>query len=155
MDAKSVVPYTMTVAEAAYFAGLVDGEGTVSLWRNVNPKNRSGVSYKVTFTIAQANAPFLEDVRTMVANGVVALSGRNKPHQKVTYALRFNGSQARWILPQIMPYLRIKRRQAEIVMEYLGLFDTSRRDPAAHVRRAALYEECHALNRRGVVLSSN
>lgn len=151
-EARYVVKRVLTIAEAAYLAGLVDGEGTLSVWKERRPANITGFRYKVTFTIAQANQKFLEEIGRMGGNGSVRLCTRNRPERghKPVYTVRFYSHQTRWLLPQLLPYLRIKRRQAELVLKFLGTTDRSRRDRLAHGERADLYDECHALNKRGL-----
>ena len=152
-EAKYVVKRTLNVAEAAYLAGLIDGEGTISLWKVNAPKNARGFTHHVTFTIAQSNEPYLDEIRNMIGNGTVKLKnpgGDRGKNSKPCFGLRFNAYQTRWILPQILPYLRLKRRQAEIVLEYFrSLHVGGRRGPSeAHLE---LMEECQRLNRRGLV----
>ena len=151
-EAKYVVKRTLSAVDAAYIAGLVDGEGTLSIWRESQPENKTGFKSVITFTIAQANQPFLEDIREILGNGRIYSTGRVKnPKHKKCFQLGFKRHQTRWILPQLIPYLRIKRRQAELVMQCLDTLDrSSRRDGDAHAERAALYHECHALNQRGI-----
>lgn len=152
-EAKYVVKRTLSVADAAYIAGLVDGEGTLSVWREHRRANKSGFRYVPTFTISQADQQFLEDIREIVGNGRVYLADARKknPQHKPCYNLIFKAHQTRWVLPQLLPYLRVKRRQAELVLRYLDTTgEDSRRDSAAHNTRAKLYEQCHDLNRRGV-----
>lgn len=152
-EAKYVVKRTLSVADAAYLAGLVDGEGTLSLWRCRRAGNRSGFQYQITFTISQASHPFLEEIRQMVGNGRIGRSNPNKsaPQHKACFVLVFGNHPTRWVLPQLMPYLRRKRRQAEVVLKYFATLEVaSRRNTAGHEERAALYAECHDLNRRGL-----
>ena len=143
-ETKYVVKRVLTTAEAAYLAGIVDGEGTLSVWRSRPHDYRSRDKYAMTFTIAQADWPFLDGIRQMAGNGHVAACRRKQPdpRRKPEYKLVFNGHQTRWILPQISPYLRVKRRQADLVLQFLGA-------GVGDKERARIYGECHALNQKG------
>src|SRR5262245_16572785 len=77
-EARYVVKRTLSAVDAAYLAGLVDGEGTISVWRERRRENVTGWRYKTTFTIAQANGPFLQEIRQMVGNGNVYSNGPRK-----------------------------------------------------------------------------
>jgi hypothetical protein len=151
-EARYVVKRVLTTAEAAYLAGLVDGEGTISVWRHRAPRNSSGYTYVPIFTIAQANQPFLEEIRDIVGNGSVRRANRaslQNPKHKDCYTLSFRAHQTRWVLPQILPYLRIKRRQADLLLEYYTSTELGRRISEGHDVRAGIYAECHRLNAKG------
>jgi len=147
-EARYVVKRVLTPTEAAYLAGIVDGEGTLSVWKEKRPANVAGVRYKCTFTIAQASWEFLERMREMTGNGTVQKSNAGwKPHHKQVYTLTFKSHATQWVLPQILPYLIRKRRQGELVMQFYKTLTTRRQGIAG---REAIYEECHELNRRGL-----
>jgi hypothetical protein len=89
----------------------------------------------------------------MVGNGAVDRSNPNKQkaHHKDAYILRFNATQTRWVLPQLLPYLRRKRAQADLVLRHFASLDTlGRRDLVGQQEREELYRQCHDLNRRGI-----
>lgn len=157
-EARCVVRRVLTVAEAAYLAGLIDGEGTLSVGKEKCKTNATGYRYTMRFSIAQANLPYLERIREMIGNGTVRVQDMRKQpsNHRPVYSLFFHRHQARWILPQVMPYLKLKGRHAEVVMAFLGSLADGREDRKTFqekdVLRQPLYEESLILNHRGLPL---
>lgn len=150
-EARYVNRRKLSAVDAAYLAGVVDGEGTLSVWKERRPGNAGGFRFKITFTISQANLQYLDDLRRMAGNGSIRSSGpRDRPNHKPCFKLQFLTNETRWVLPQIMPYLRLKQKQAEAVMAYMESIDLGRRSREGMAIRERLYQECHELNRRGL-----
>lgn len=74
------------------------------------------------------------------------------------YNLRFHANSMRELLPQIYPYLRLKNRQAEIVMDFLKRSTVKNNGVALSEKekeiRTVMWEECRDLNKRGSVNAS-
>jgi len=142
----------MTPEQAAYMAGLLDGEGTLTAIRVKRKENRNGVQYQPHMSIANTDMAVLESIREDCGNGRLVGSSRGwLPHHKIGYVLRFSSNQIRFVLPQLVPFLRIKKRQAELVLELLDVCKSNhwhnRMDwPRAEDLRLML----KALNYRGV-----
>jgi LAGLIDADG DNA endonuclease family protein len=146
----------LTEAEAAYVAGLIDGEGTITLFTSGTEPGRLSRALRTKVSIANTNLLMLERVIEMTGNGAISTTGRRKdPAHKQGYLWRIEASQIRRILPQVSPYLVVKQRQAEIVLRVLEIQD-GRRDrrerfysDADIEEMLALYHEVRALNGRG------
>ena len=141
----------MSPTEAAYFAGFVDGEGTIGVYRARRPENRSGFRYQPTLVAANTYYPVLEALQRMCGNGRITQT--NNPiseHHKTGFRLQFSSDQIRRILPQILPYLIVKKPQAEYVLEFLAV-TVKRRNPgqAYEARCDELARSCKLLNARG------
>lgn len=112
----------MSSAEAAYLAGFFDGEGTISIIKARRPENVAGFRYQALMSISNTNQAVLEQIRDFCGNGRLVRSYNTRhPNHKPGYLLRFTANQVRHLLPQLVPFLRIKRAQAESVLEFLAL----------------------------------
>lgn len=103
----------MTEAEAAYLAGFMDGEGCVSVSKT------GSRGYNLRLQLAQ-NAPCpLFDTLCVIFGGSVRkeTSYNGKLHLKWVVFNR----QAEEVLKVVMPYLRLKRTQAELGVAFMGL----------------------------------
>lgn len=141
----------MCVAEAAYMAGYLDGEGTISITRAKRVENRAGYRWMPIMAINNTHRDSLECLRQMCGNGRLCLVNPGKLGiQKPGYRLQFTANQIRYVLPQIMPYLIIKREQAAILLEFLtSVVNGKNLTEAVGVEQERLRAEIQRLNHRG------
>ena len=141
---------------AAYVAGLIDGEGCIHI-----EKSRAGTaspSYRARVTVGMtAPAKHLLDELSSQWGGSV------RPLRAATtrWAAAFQwytwGVSAVQMLEYLLPYLRLKRDQAEVALEVERIRDAlSRRangnaiwTPEAREACEALKQRMHQLNRKG------
>ncbi len=91
-----------------YIAGLFDGEGHVSItWSRGNPK----LCVKLTNTYL----PVLEAVKD-VYGGTFYANKKQKAHYLQCYALSLTVEQSKRFLRELLPFLVIKKRQAELAL---------------------------------------
>ncbi|HEY7944956.1 MAG TPA: LAGLIDADG family homing endonuclease [Casimicrobiaceae bacterium] len=117
MATYRVVP-NLDSTDAAYIAGLIDGEGTITLTREHRDENRrlvvsiaSTERSILTFVVERAGCGKITNKRTT--------SGRHAP----SFAYRITNRQALELLRQISPYLRSykAKRAALVLAHYLSL----------------------------------
>ena len=115
---------TLTVAEATYIAGYLDGEGSITVRKEKRVANTRGWRLNPVVAMFNTHLASLEWVQETCGTGSLrqgATKGKNwKPHYKQVWGLWFNANAARDLLPQLLPYLKIKREAAELLLEYLG-----------------------------------
>ena len=106
----------------AWLAGFVDGEGCVSLNRQ---RNKAGnPAYSPALTIVQTDRAILEHIAATLCEGgvytcpAVPVNGY-APRAKYQYVV--NGRGALRVVAALLPYLRLKRAQAEALLEYEAL----------------------------------
>ena len=108
----------MSEPEAAYLAGLIDGEGTVTLTRREKTAQRT-----LTITIANTERNLLEYPMGIIGAGVISSKRTQKKHHTPSFVYRITGRQALSVLQKIVPYLRsYKKHRAEFVLaEYINV----------------------------------
>lgn len=132
---------------AAYAAGMIDGEGCVTL-------ARFGGYFSTQLTMAQVDRIPLDWLR-MHFGGSVHLGFRGNNRCRPAFKWVLSSRQVRRTLPAVLPYLIVKRRHAEIVLAWYAALPTYRDSRSAAIKfplrepLASLYEEIRALNRRG------
>jgi hypothetical protein len=138
----------------AYVAGLIDGEGTVTANLRPSPRTgRDGLHYRIM--LSNSHHETIRWLGQHYGGKVYMPRARNAKHKAL--ATWYIGSvDAVAVLIRVLPYLRIKRRQARIVLllSRLGyvygraghreVSDSRRR------RRVVLVEEISRLNHRGI-----
>lgn len=108
----------LNFVEAAYIAGLIDGDGTITLTRHNNRRRTKKEYRRLEVKISNADFKLLKQVKSSVEAGQIARKRpRNKRHA-MGYAYRICNRQAFNLLIQISPYLKTyKRNRAELVLK--------------------------------------
>jgi hypothetical protein len=105
--------------------------------------------------VGRVNKEFLESLRKLVGTGSMASKGRRSKKAKILYVWQVQMKSLPKLLPQIIPYLRLKKRQAELM---LGLAEYSEHPTVFNAEDAFqsdVISQFRQLNRRGEVLQSN
>lgn len=103
---------TLSSVDAAYIAGLVDGEGTISLARKHAGENR-----QLIISISNTEAQILEFVLEAVGAGKITRKKTAAAHHTPSLTYAIWNRQALALLKQIKPYLRsYKRLRAELIL---------------------------------------
>ncbi len=108
----------ITDIEAAYIAGMVDGEGGLSISKK-DPPNRS-VTYGVSFTITNTNTEVLRWIRDKLGSGKVEPKPKSERQWKLVYQLIFETYEITPILLRIKNHLIVKREHAELVLQFIA-----------------------------------
>lgn len=139
--------HKLSVEQAAYLAGAIDGEGCIS---------SCGFS-SLRVAIANTNRPWLEQLQTWVGGTIQEHRGRF--NKRPSYSLVLRVEESGEALAQCQPYLILKKKQAELYFRLVGLRQqyargTRRGYRADHEYAAArdeVFAELRLLNKRGVV----
>jgi hypothetical protein len=156
--------FTADKADWSYLAAMFDGEGTFSLSKatidNAKYKaksNDSGVSNAKSYVQFQSRIEVCNTnlglMQWLIQNfgGVFYPHRRQKAIHKIGYYWRPKGrANNERILLGVLPYLKIKREQALIMLEYVRL------DREINVgKREELYAKMRKLNQRGLSVTTN
>ena len=141
-------------ADIAYIAGLIDGEGTIRMnafkeKANWNPKYMPYISFVNT------NMEVIELVKEFLnAKTIIRHSPGDKGFKgnKVCYKVQKSGPKS-VIKPieTLLPYLRIKKPQAILVLEYCKKYDPTAKEGKYISKkelkfRDSIYKQIKALN---------
>ena len=91
----------LSPAQAAYLAGLIDGEGTVTLSRRNKNKHRG-----LVVTISNTEMILLKHVQTVTGVGKITNKRIAQPSHTPSYTYQVTNRQALGLLEQITPYLQ-------------------------------------------------
>jgi hypothetical protein len=104
---------TLSAVEAAYVAGVIDGEGTVTLVRMHRGENRRPV-----VSISNTERPLLEHIQGVVGTGRITNKRTTAAHHTPSFAYVLSSRGAIALLEQIVPYLRTyKAQRARMLVE--------------------------------------
>lgn len=107
--------------EAAYLAGFIDGEGSFGIYYmgDHHRDNRNGNRYYCARLRLSVTDKDVLDYLSSVWSGVVLKTSNHGFGCEPLYILQWQSqSSLLTLLPQIIPYLRIKRMQAELLLEW-------------------------------------
>lgn len=146
-----------------YIAGLFDGEGSVSLAarRTTLGDGEPVIHYLPTVSIAQANEPFLREIREFVGFGAVCAhrSNRTKVNgygvklNRDCFELLWSYDAAVKVAKLLIPHTILKRPQLELIADYWDRYNGytapwarwRKQNPEYYRRRDELYsaaEQC-------------
>jgi hypothetical protein len=136
--------------QLGYLAGLLDGEGAVSITKLVrrdDRKRKRDIGLRADVRVSQRRKRLLDVMLDWVGaeNATISRTGADGRY----FVIRFKSVWLKTHLPEILPYLILKRRQAEIVVTFLNNPKWPGRNGVGAEeweRRLKLYEECKFLN---------
>jgi len=130
--------------EKAYLAGIVDGEGTVTLMKH--HKNETPAPH---VSVANNNLYLLKWIKSIVG-GNICRKKKRLPHHKDSYAWNVRQDRALCFLNEIKQYLKIKKQQAELISStYKKVTNRAGRyTPEMMERKMKLVAKIRVLNQR-------
>ncbi|MDE2051366.1 MAG: LAGLIDADG family homing endonuclease [Gammaproteobacteria bacterium] len=137
----------LSKSEAAYVAGIIDGEGTVTLTRTHRGENRRPI-----VSISSTELPLLLYVRRVVGAGRITRKARARTHHSPSFAYCLSSRQALSLLGQVSCYLRTyKSQRADLLLaEYLRVTPRNGRyTERQRLERASFEARFFALSIRG------
>lgn len=102
----------------AYTAGLVDGEGTISIRRRRFFKDHQVEEYVLCLSVAQKDRMICDWLKAQFDRGSVVVKRHHKPMTWETHVWDLTYNAAFEVMQAIRPYLIIKARQADIGLAF-------------------------------------
>ena len=122
-----------------YLAGLIDGEGCLMISKATRiAEAKRGIKFCPVMSVANNYLPLMEKIMLQFGGKI---RNQGKPIQKV-YNIYFSSNEIRELLPKLLPYLIVKKSQAEILLSYLEkMQQNGYRNISDEL--FAFYEECY------------
>lgn len=143
--------FTLSQAEIGYIAGFLDGEGNISLSMS-KPKKRNGyIQLRPVVAFSNTNREVIDWLSSIFGNSTIYLHGGKRGNEKNVWATRIsNLRDILAVLELLLPYLKIKKRQAVLLSGYCK----SRLEAIIEGKRLSskdynVAEKLKVLNRRG------
>ena len=110
----------MTEREIAYIAGIIDGEGSVSIERHVIGKRYP--TYSVAITIVNTNIKLISWLHCRVGGSLISKSVNPNRNHKAQYQIQIRHLAAEKLLNSVREYLIVKSEQADTALALRKLF---------------------------------
>lgn len=103
----------MDTQDIAYLAGIIDGEGCVSV--AINKKNGRNY-YRLTLDITNTNDNLMQWIQG-IFGGIVRTSYARSENRTNLHSWTASGNQAQVLIKLVLPYLKVKLEQAKLALE--------------------------------------
>lgn len=114
---KRRAPLFVNQASAAYMAGIIDGEGSICLLKG---KSRWGTYVQPRVNVYNNSVALMQWI-VEVFGGTFTKVKRRQPKWVEGYVWTMNSSDTRFYMDVLRPFLIIKRRNAELVVEFYSV----------------------------------
>lgn len=142
----------LSIGHQGYLAGLLDGEGNVGLSRS-RSRNARTWKYSPCVGVTNTYVDVLSFCKRVTGLGHLSPKKVEKLNWKVSYEWSIRSYEQQDFLTAVLPFLIIKRRQAELMLEFLTscMWPIGRGSPPEEiiVMRQVIFEEMAELNKRG------
>ena len=135
---KATIP-SLEIEVTAYFAGLFDGEGYISVNVKDGERGGTGVLY---VGVGSTDFPVLEDLRRTFGGCLTKMRISSRSSKRLSREWKITNGGAVAFLKAVYPYLRIKKRQAALAFKFRKMMDQNFRTHDAH--RTGLFKELAA-----------
>lgn len=117
-------PSDIQETELAYLAGIIDGEGVISIHahtkRHQTP-SRKGEPYRILQPVVQVYNTNMTLIDWLHSRIGFKFNGRDRRKARTSYQVVVTGYRNHAVLTPLLPYLIAKRPQAELVLEYIQI----------------------------------
>jgi len=102
----------------AYIAGIIDGEGCITICRRKIKRLKTGNWYYEPQVIISNTYRGLLDFCVEYYGGWIATLRKCKREHTTAYQWKTTGDEMRSLLKDVLPYLIVKKRQARVVLSF-------------------------------------
>jgi len=130
--------------DLAYAAGIIDGEGCIHIARTKNPQMVGGIVYFLLVRVGTTDGVIPQHLLSIFGGSIVNRHRRQQVWQAT-------GAHAEAVLLAVLPYLVLKKPQAELALEFRETFGSPGPGLTDDVRdlRQDLYERLRGMKTRG------
>ena len=116
----------MSKKTAAYLAGLIDGEGCLEIQKRKKKECIGEIAYVPRVRICMTNKEIIEWLRNSFGGYIFERAANGNQRKSWTWALLYR--KVKPFIDAIYPYLRVKKKQAEILKKFLKTYEKNRPD---------------------------
>lgn len=147
----------LSQTERAWLAGVIDGEGSIFISLAANPAYRRGFFYRPQLLVSNSDRQFLIRISEVIGEGTVHRAKKGDDRTRTRWEYVATAGVLRTVLPQILPYLIVKREQAKTMLDYFEFIDThplwglKSVHPSYYDSLDSIYRKLKELNKKGKI----
>lgn len=131
----------------AYLAGLIDGEGTITIYKH-RQHQRPTFQFRPRIVVTNTSMPLMQSL-IRDYGGSIILNYRREGKNKPCFLWRvFSQADIERVITGVRPYLIIKAAHADLMMRFIDLRKSVGRAAYGKVEEFC-YQEIRRLNKRG------
>jgi len=143
------LPIVLSPLDAAYIAGILDGEGSFNIGKHYNKTkhcSKRGFNWEIRISVGMADTQALELIKRCYSKktNLRMTKPKNKRHRTIYYITLYSG-EIRKTIDQLIPYLRVKKPQAKLIKESVTIIKP-KMDKVVDARLATIKSEISNLN---------
>lgn len=121
--------------DLAYIAGYFDGEGCVSVWKRRPAYTCISPRHILNIQISSTDKSGLDWINSRFKGKMLYAHNRTKSNSADSWKWLVSAKRAADILRLILPYLKLKRREAELAIQLQDDMQRHLHEPRNHGRR--------------------
>jgi hypothetical protein len=106
------------IADYAYAAGIIDGEGTIHIQKRMRPKRCKNPAYSLIVSAVNTDKPLIDWLQKKFGGNHTAKRLPPNDRRRPYWEWRRTGKAAAQILEKILPYLKQKREKAILGLKF-------------------------------------
>ncbi len=110
----------MSTTAYAYAAGIIDGEGTIGIWKEARSRNSSGYRFRIALEVSNTKEQLIDWFAEQFG-GFKAKSNKGNDKHQPLWKWRCTTSEIPFVLAKIEPYLLIKQNQLQLAKRFVAV----------------------------------
>lgn len=109
----------LTIVDAAWAAGIIDGEGSIFVMKQGRDDREREFNYILRVSVQSTDKIMTSELKRMWPEGAeFTVQLDKRPNNSDTMKWQLSGKRAARFLKEILPYLRVKKQQAETAIKF-------------------------------------
>lgn len=109
---------TTSVADLAWLAGIIDGEGSIFVMKQSRKDRERKYNYILRISVQSSDGIMAKECLAITGEGACFDQETSKENQSNTYKWQVSGKRAKHVLENILPFLRVKKDQALVAIDF-------------------------------------
>lgn len=107
------------VADLAWLAGIIDGEGSIFVMRQPRKDRDREINYILRISVDSTDPYMAPACRNIIGSGpIITQSSDKRPSCSDRLKWQVNGKQAARVLEVLLPFMKVKQHQARLAIEF-------------------------------------
>lgn len=115
---------SLSSEELAYIAGFFDGEGCVVISKRKPYRDKKYTSYNLVTNISNTDKDVVDYIHSVIGGSI--RENKKGKRYRVCYANVFSSEQSYQLLKYLLPYLKVRRKQAELAIKFQEVVNSSK-----------------------------